>query len=54
MLNDITGKSILKTEIKQGSTIALIDLQKIYEGTYIITLTNGKSVLNRTVSVRKD
>ena len=53
-LYDVTGKSIQKTEIKQGSTIALMDLQTVYEGNYVLSLSNGKIILNRTVNVRKD
>ena len=48
------GKGIQKTEIKQGSTISLMDLQTVYEGNYVLCISNGKIVLNRTVNVKKD
>lgn len=38
----ITGELVEKTQIKQGSTLAIIDVRTFYEGTYLIKLTDGE------------
>jgi hypothetical protein len=52
-LYDMRGRSIEKTILYQGSTIAYFDTRKLYSGEYIIKISNGKEVLSKKVTVLK-
>ncbi|MEM7659419.1 MAG: YHYH protein [Bacteroidota bacterium] len=53
-LVDITGKLVDRTSIPHGSTIAYFDVQTVYEGTYLIVITDGKEKLTRKVVITKE
>lgn len=52
-LYDITGKLIQKTIIYQGSTIAYFDTQTLYNGEYIIKISNTYSNITKKITVIK-
>lgn len=52
-LTDITGKLIASTKIYKGSTIAYLDVQAIYSGTYFIRVSNGTQKITKTVMINK-
>jgi hypothetical protein len=39
-LTDIAGKKIRKTVIRAGQTIAYFDVQALYAGTYLVTVSS--------------
>jgi hypothetical protein len=43
-LYDVTGKKVRVQTILRGQTIGCFDTQSLYEGTYILKITNGDSV----------
>lgn len=51
---DIAGKLIKDTRLNQGSTIAHLDLQTVYEGNYVVQISNGTDVVSKHVVIRKD
>lgn len=52
-LFDITGKLIKSTEINAGQTIAYFDVQDIYNGTYLVKISDGENSVNKTIIVNK-
>lgn len=52
-LLDVTGKVVLTSTIKKGSTIAYFDTQTIYAGAYLVKITNGNNQMVRKVMVAK-
>tara|TARA_B110000459_G_C16604797_1_gene492978 strand:- start:1191 stop:2534 length:1344 start_codon:yes stop_codon:yes gene_type:complete len=53
-LFDITGKSVQKSIIYQGSTIANIDTRVLYSGQYILKFTTKSEVVTRKIILAKD
>jgi hypothetical protein len=41
-LIDITGKIISETKIAKGSSVAYFDVQTVYEGTYLVKISNNQ------------
>ncbi|HWY12812.1 MAG TPA: YHYH protein [Bacteroidia bacterium] len=52
-LVDITGKLVQKTILYQGSTLAYFDLKTIYDEEYIVKVSDGNTVLNKKIIVRR-
>ncbi len=52
-LLDITGKLIKHSTINKGSTIAYFDVQAIYEGTYLVKITNNNHTTTRKVTISR-
>jgi hypothetical protein len=52
-LLDLSGKKVLETKINAGSTITYFDLQTIYAGTYILTISNGLSITQKKTIITK-
>lgn len=52
-LFDIQGKLIQKTKLYQGSTIAYFDLRTVYEGDYVIVLSNANGRISKKIVVKK-
>jgi YHYH protein/Secretion system C-terminal sorting domain len=52
-LHDLEGKLIEKTTFLQGSTIVYFDTQKLYGGTYIVTIKSGKSTISKNIVILK-
>lgn len=52
-LVDVNGKTVATTHINRGSTIAYFDVQTIYEGAYLIKISNGSETVTRKVLVKK-
>ncbi|MEZ4850482.1 MAG: YHYH protein [Bacteroidia bacterium] len=50
---DITGKQVMETVIKKGSTIAYFDTQTLYEGTYFVKISNNNFIHTNTIIVIK-
>ncbi len=52
-LYDMSGKLVQKTSVYQGSTTAYIDLKMIYDGQYIVKVSDGNSVLSKKILVQR-
>lgn len=52
-LYDLTGKMIDSTTLYQGSTIAYFDTKRVYNGNYLISVSNGKNSISRKITVNK-
>ena len=53
-LFDITGKLINKSRINTGSTIAYFDTQTLYDGIYIIKVSNGEMQTTKKIIIKKE
>ncbi|MBL7718422.1 MAG: YHYH protein [Flavipsychrobacter sp.] len=53
-LYDMQGRLVQETTLHQGSTIAYFDLRTEYDGTYLVTISNGKETISRKVQVTKE
>jgi len=53
-LFDISGKLVNETKIQAGSTIAYFDVQTVYEGTYLVSITDGKNKYTQKVVISKE
>ena len=53
-LYDIKGNIVSKTKVLQGSTIAFIDVQTLYSGTYFIKMINQNTVQTKKIIIQKD
>ncbi|MBL4669990.1 MAG: T9SS type A sorting domain-containing protein, partial [Flavobacteriales bacterium] len=53
-LFDITGKSIQKSIIYQGSTIAHIDTRSLYNGQYLLRFTANNETVVKKFIIAKD
>jgi hypothetical protein len=52
-LLDLTGRKIQTSSILQGSTIAFFDTSKLYNGEYIVKISNGNSVISKKLIIVK-
>lgn len=52
-LYDLTGKLLQTNTLYQGSTIVHFDTRTLYEGQYIIKITDGNSVVNKKIILTK-
>jgi len=52
-LFDLNGRLVESTNLLQGSTIAYFDTQTVYNGQYLIKISNGKNVITKKVIVNK-
>lgn len=52
-LYDLKGMLVQKTMMYQGSTIAYIDARTLYNGEYLLVITNGKEKLTKKVTVSR-
>lgn len=50
-LIDVSGRTIQKTTINQGSTMCFLDIQTVYAGVYIVRVTMGGHSLSYSVVV---
>lgn len=53
-LYDITGKLLQTKTLVKGSTIVYFNTETLYSGTYLVSLTNGKTQMTQKVMVQKD
>lgn len=53
-LIDLKGETISSTKIRKGSTLAYFDTQTLYNGTYIVKISNGSSSVSELIEVVKD
>lgn len=51
LLYDVTGRTITKTTISQGSTIGYIDTKTIYNGNYVIKIIDGQKIHTHKISI---
>lgn len=49
---DMSGKLLMKTQMIKGSTIAYFDTQTLYNGTYMVKISNGKNTISKKVIVK--
>lgn len=52
-LFDISGKLVKSTKLNAGQSIAYFDVQDVYDGTYFVKITNGKSSVSKSVIIKK-
>lgn len=52
-LYDMNGKHVLETRINKGQTIAYFDVQTVYEGTYLVKISDGTTVDTRKVVIKR-
>ncbi|WP_445716008.1 YHYH protein [Flavobacterium sp.] len=52
-LFDITGRLIKSNQINAGQTITYFDVQDIYNGTYLVKITDGKDTISKTIIIDK-
>lgn len=50
-LYDVTGRTVTKTTISQGSTIGYIDTKTIYNGNYVIKIIDGQKIHTHKISI---
>ena len=53
-LLDITGKSISSSKIEKGSTIAYFDVQTLYNGIYLVKISNGRHSLVHKILISRE
>ena len=53
-LLDITGKSVSQSKIEKGSTIAYFDVQTLYNGVYLIKISNGRHSMVHKVMISRE
>lgn len=53
-LFDINGRLVQKSTINQGSTIAYFDVRTLYNGEYLVRITNGKAMMTKKLLVARD
>lgn len=51
-LYDMSGKLLMKTQMIKGSTIAYFDTQTLYNGTYMVKISNDKNTISKKVIVK--
>ena len=52
-LFDITGRLIKSNQINAGQTITYFDVQDIYNGTYLVKITDGKDTISKKIIIDK-
>ncbi|TNE52877.1 MAG: YHYH protein [Bacteroidetes bacterium] len=52
-LFDVTGKKVMSQQIKAGQTISYFDTQTLYEGTYLLELSDGKTVKTERIVIQR-
>lgn len=52
-LYDISGKLVKSTKLNAGQSIAFFDVQDVYDGTYFVRITDGKSSVSKSVIISK-
>ena len=52
-LYDITGRLIKSNQINAGQTITYFDVQDIYNGTYLIKISDGSNSISKTIIIDK-
>lgn len=52
-LLDINGKLVQSTRINKGQTIAYFDVQSVYIGTYVVSISGGAETVTKTVLVSR-
>lgn len=52
-LFDITGRLIKSNQINAGQTITYFDVQDIYNGTYLVKITDGKDTISKTIIITR-
>ncbi len=52
-LFDITGRLIKSNQINAGQTITYFDVQDLYNGTYLVKITDGKDTISKTIIIDK-
>ncbi|MFN3446922.1 MAG: YHYH protein, partial [Bacteroidia bacterium] len=53
-LFDLTGKLVAKTQINKGSTVAYFDAQTLYNGTYMVVISNGDNHFTQKIVINKN
>ena len=53
-LFDLTGRLVNSTKINKGQTIAYFDVETVYNGTYLVRISNGNNSETRKVVIQKN
>ncbi len=53
-LLDLSGRLVQSTKINKGSTIAYFDVQTLYDGTYLVVISNNNQKIARKVIINKN
>jgi hypothetical protein len=53
-LFDLTGRLVQNTKINKGQTIAYFDVETVYNGTYLVRISNGDNSETRKVIIHKN
>jgi len=51
-LIDLSGKIVKETMMHKGSTIAFFDVSTVYNGAYIITISNANGIRSSKVKIK--
>ena len=52
-LFDLQGRSVLKTQLNQGSSVAFLDIQTLYQGEYILQYLQGKNSISKKIIISR-
>lgn len=52
-LFDMSGRMVQNTTLNKGSTIAYLDTRTLYNGNYILKITNGEELITRQITISK-
>ena len=52
-LVDLSGKIVSTSKISKGSTIAYFDVQTVYDGIYLVKISNGELSVSEKVVITK-
>jgi hypothetical protein len=52
-LLDITGRQVKESRINKGQTLAYFDVKTLYNGTYLVKISNGLSVTTKKVVINR-
>jgi hypothetical protein len=52
-LFDLTGKLVHETQVNKGSTVAYFDAQTLYNGVYMVVVSDGKNQFTQKVIIQK-
>jgi hypothetical protein len=53
-LVDLSGKVVSTSQISKGSTIAYFDVQTVYDGIYLVKISNGRLSISKKVVIAKE
>jgi putative heme degradation protein len=52
-LFDLQGRSVLNTQLSQGSSVAFLNIQTLYQGEYILQFQQGSQTLIKKIIISR-